>query len=195
MAYRNSANTRGRAAARVKREKAVRALVEGHDWAEVARIAGYASTGSAHTAVMEYLKQNPSPEAEQWREVELLKLNDLEREARAILKRQHVVVNQGKIVGRYTGRIMRDEEGQPIEDHNGKVVWEIEELLDDGPALQAIRELRAISESRRKLLGVDATAKAEVESSELDAEIAELVDALNLGGPPSVPSGSNEVAL
>ncbi|MET8475419.1 hypothetical protein ABZY90_19615 [Streptomyces sp. NPDC006422] len=57
--------------------------------------------------------------------------------AMEILERDHVVVSHGKI--------MKDDQGAP--------------LLDDGPKLAALREMRAIRESYRKLLGLDAEQK------------------------------------
>lgn len=53
--------------------------------------------------------------------------------AMEVLDRDHVVVSHGKV----------------IKDDNGEV------LLDDGPKLAALREMRAIRESYRKLLGLD----------------------------------------
>lgn len=57
--------------------------------------------------------------------------------AMEILERDHVVVSHGRIV------TMAGEDG--VE----------KPLLDDGPKLAALREMRAIRESYRKLLGVD----------------------------------------
>ncbi|MBT2508820.1 hypothetical protein J7I98_23620 [Streptomyces sp. ISL-98] len=68
---------------------------------------------------------------------EAAQLDDLYVAALEVLERDHVTVSHGRIV---TG-----EDGQP--------------LLDDGPKLAAIRELRAIRESYRKLHGLDAEKK------------------------------------
>jgi hypothetical protein len=196
MPSRNSANTRGRVAARIKREAAIKALVEGHNWQEVASIAGYASTGSAHTAVMEYLKQNPSQDADELRKIENLKLNDLERETRKILQRLHIVINTKGIVGRYTGRIMRDESGDLMytEDSQGRTrpVYEIEELQDDDPALRAIATLLRIYERRSKLNGTDRPVVIKFEDEDgLDEEIEGLIEALqhNQTGIPKEHDG------
>jgi hypothetical protein len=62
------------------------------------------------------------------------------REAAAVLARDHVTVSHGKVI--------RDEAtGQP--------------LLDDGPKLAAIRELRAIEAQRAELLGTKTPVKVE----------------------------------
>lgn len=58
--------------------------------------------------------------------------------AMEILERDHVVVSHGRVI------TMIDPETQTEKP-----------LLDDGPKLAALREMRAIRESYRKLLGVD----------------------------------------
>jgi hypothetical protein len=70
-------------------------------------------------------------------------LDDLFVAALEVLERDHVVVSHGRVV---TGT-----DGQP--------------LLDDGPKLSAIREMRMLRESFRKLYGVDQPTKTEVSGS------------------------------
>ena len=67
-------------------------------------------------------------------------LDDLFVEALEVLERDHVVVSHGRIV--------LGEDGKP--------------LLDDGPKLAAIREMRMLRESFRKLYGLDQPTKTEV---------------------------------
>jgi hypothetical protein len=66
-------------------------------------------------------------------------LDDLFVAALEILEREHPTVSHGHIV--------RDDDGQPIP--------------DDGPRLAAIREMREIRKSYRRLFGVDQPAKVE----------------------------------
>ncbi|MFJ4624238.1 hypothetical protein [Streptomyces sp. NPDC088812] len=66
-------------------------------------------------------------------------LDDLFVSALEVMERDHVVVSHGRVV--------LDEDGKP--------------LLDDGPKLAAIREMRMIRESYRKLFGADQPAKVE----------------------------------
>jgi AraC-like DNA-binding protein len=66
-------------------------------------------------------------------------LDDLFVSALEVLERDHVVVSHGRVV---TGT-----DGNP--------------LLDDGPKLAAIREMRMLRESFRKLYGLDQPAKVE----------------------------------
>lgn len=70
---------------------------------------------------------------------EAAQLDDLFVAAMEVLERDHVVVSHGHIV--------KDDDGQPI--------------LDDGPKLAALREMRQIRESYRRLFGVDQPAKVE----------------------------------
>jgi hypothetical protein len=57
-----------------------------------------------------------------------------------ILEKEHVAISQGKV--------MKDDAGNPI--------------LDDGPRLAAIREMRMLRESFRKLYGLDAEKKVNI---------------------------------
>lgn len=68
---------------------------------------------------------------------EAAQLDEMFVSAMEVLERDHVVVSHGKVI------TMTDDEG--VE----------KPLLDDGPKLAALREMRAIRESYRKLLGVD----------------------------------------
>jgi hypothetical protein len=71
---------------------------------------------------------------------EAQQLDDLFVAAMEILERDHVVVSHGHIV--------KDDQDQPI--------------LDDGPKLAALREMRQIRESYRRLYGLDAETKVNV---------------------------------
>jgi aminoglycoside phosphotransferase (APT) family kinase protein len=80
--------------------------------------------------------------AEEIRRVELDRLDELARTAWRVLYERHLHIGMRGEIARH-----RDT-GAP--------------LLDDGPVLAAIDRLLTISESRRKLLGVDAPAKVTV---------------------------------
>lgn len=94
--------------------------------------------------------------AEQARAVELERLEQAHDHALAVLLREHITVSQGRVV--------RDEEGTPVP--------------DDGPVLQAIDRIRALSESRRKLLGLDAPSRVSVDAEHLGEEIIGLINSL-----------------
>ncbi|PBC71566.1 hypothetical protein BX265_6176 [Streptomyces sp. TLI_235] len=72
-------------------------------------------------------------------EFELERLDEAHRRALEVLERRHITVSNGKAV-----------------EHDGKP------LLDDGPVLAAIDRIVKISESRRKLLGLDQPAKQQI---------------------------------
>jgi hypothetical protein len=79
--------------------------------------------------------------AEELRALELARLDTLAVEAWRILMSTHPYISGGKVLSGFT------TEGKPIG------------LTDDGPKLQAVDRLLRISESRRKLLGLDAAPK------------------------------------
>lgn len=103
---------------------------------------------------------------------ELVKAMDLERldqlqvEALAVLRRRHVVVSGGKIV--------RGDDDQP--------------LVDDGPVLAAIGKLLDIQARRARLLGLDAPNKHEVLTLDaIDAEIRRLEGQVATADHPTQP--------
>lgn len=74
--------------------------------------------------------------------MELAKLDNLEQAALKVLESFHYVVNEGRIVKRRDPGTKR-----------------MVELEDDAPVLAAAKVLKDLSESRRKLLGLDASTK------------------------------------
>jgi hypothetical protein len=101
--------------------------------------------------------------AEQVKAMDLERLDQLQLEALAVLRRRHVVVSGGKIV--------RGDDDQP--------------LVDDGPTLAAIGKLLEIQARRARLLGLDAPTKAEVFTVDaIDAEIRRLEDQVAKTTPP-----------
>jgi len=105
------------------------------------------------------------------RELELLRLAAMEREAWAVLRRRHIVIQQGKVV--------RDEDDNTIE--------------DDAPVLQAIDRLERISARRARMLGLDAPAKVEV-SGEVDDAIAALASRLGAVEPGGEAQAAGDAA-
>src|ERR1017187_5962990 len=114
------------------------------------------------------LAEIPAETADEYRRLELEKLDAQEQKANEVLAREHVFVSQG-----------------------GKVVYDgPEKLLDSGPILQAINTLLKIGERRSRLLGLDAPVKQSVEvitydGNSIEARVAELRSALGqLGSEP-----------
>jgi hypothetical protein len=182
-------NSQGRLIAREKREKAARARLRGEPWAKVAKIAGYASPGAACAAVGEYLRQHPSQEVEQLREMENMKLDRLERAANRVLQNRHVVVQQGKVVGRFTGWRRNPVDGSLWVDDSGRPQPVLEEIEDDAPVLAAIASLLKIAERRAKNNGTDMPVRISVEDNSVDDEIEALITELSKQ-QGNMPSGS-----
>lgn len=121
---------------------------QGKTFAQIGAELGF-SKQYAHRRYTELLKEIPGQEIAEYRREQEERLDGLLREAHSVLARDHIHVSQGRVV--------RDEHGQPI--------------LDDGPKLAAIREIRAIEERRARLLGLDAPTKTEVTGQELKVTV------------------------
>jgi hypothetical protein len=107
--------------------------------------------------------------------IETAKLDALEQAAWEVLRREHIVVQHGKVV--YLRR---------------------KPMLDDGPVLQAIDRLVKIAERRSRLRGYDAPTKVEVDDArraQIEAYAAELaawvgdVDGEGAGDAPGEAEG------
>jgi len=93
-------------------------------------------------ALGELLKENVE-KMEELRQLELARLDHLQREAETVLRKSHVYVSQG-----------------------GKIVYDGDvKLVDDGPTMQAIATVLRIMERRSKLLGLDQPTKIEQSGS------------------------------
>lgn len=114
-------------------------------WDEIARKCGYSSERTAFLAVKALMNQRQTQLDESLDHVRVRELERLERmsaAAQKVLDTDHYLVNAGRIV------------------HHGPEGQE-EPLMDDGPTLAAVHSLVKISESRRKLLGLDAAQRVQ----------------------------------
>ncbi len=128
-----------------RRRRCVELRIEGKQFTEIADILGYGSRGAACQDFGRALKERLAEQAEavdQYRELELERLDALQRAAWAVLAKRHVLVQGGKVV-RYA-----DDDGA-----------EEVPLEDDGPTLAAIDRLLKIAERRARLLGLDSPVK------------------------------------
>jgi hypothetical protein len=100
---------------------------------QIADEVGYSNKGDAWRAIQDAREAVKRAAGAELVAAEAQQLDDLFAAALEVLDRDHVVVSHGRIVC--------DNDGNP--------------LLDDGPKLAAIREMRAIRESYRKLYGAD----------------------------------------
>jgi len=128
-----------------KAANAARILADnpGMTYQELAQAAGYSNKGDAWRAVDKCRKAALQSAGAELIASEAALLDDQFVSAMEILERDHVVVSHGKVI--------KDDDGNP--------------LLDDGPKLAALREMRAIRESYRKLLGVDQPTQVAVSGS------------------------------
>lgn len=111
-------------------------------WQEVATDCGYADRASAYNAVNREMKRRAADletDVDALRQQETERLDYLAQRALAVLENPHYVVSGGKIVN--------GPDGNP--------------LLDDGPILTAATALVRISESYRRLHGLDSAQKVE----------------------------------
>ncbi|NGO68531.1 hypothetical protein [Streptomyces boncukensis] len=120
--------------------QAAQLRAHGRTYRQIAAELGYADPGNAWRAVQRALTAIVREPAEELRAVEAARLDDLYVAALEVLERDHPTVSHGKVI--------YDDNGDPIP--------------DDGPKIQAIRELRAIRESFRRLEGLDAATKTEI---------------------------------
>lgn len=133
---------------------AARYRAEGWTYQRIANEVGFCDPSSAHKAVQRALKAVVRDANDTAAHLELNSLDEMAREAWAVLQRTHVVVSQGRVV---------QLNGAPVP--------------DDGPVLAAIDRLLKIQERRAKLLGLDAPTRSRVEvisESAVDEAIRQL---------------------
>lgn len=118
--------------------EACRLRADGLTYQQIADRLGI-SRGSAHEAVQRAIADIVREPAEEVRQLELLRLDQMHVAAREVLEARHFVVDRGQVV-----------------------LWEGEPLVDDGPKLQAIDRLLKIQARRAALLGLDAEKKVTV---------------------------------
>lgn len=110
---------------------------------QIADAVGYSNKGDAWRAIQKCRQAVIRTAGAELIAAEASQLDDLFVAALEVMERDHVVVSHGKVV--------TNDDGEP--------------LLDDGPKLAAIREMRQIRESYRKLHGLDQPAQVSVSGS------------------------------
>lgn len=88
---------------------------------------------------------------------ELQSLDEMERHLWQSLRREHILVQQG--------RVIMDTSGSPVQDERF--------------VLEALDRILKIKERRSKYLGLDATVRMSVEADQIGGEIAQLIAAIN----------------
>lgn len=131
---------------------------------QIADHLGYASKSSAYAAVARALAAVPAADVAELRRISVGEIDHLSALALEILDHEHPHVSQG-------GKIVLDEDGN--------------RLLDDGPKLAAIRELRMLNERRGRILGSDAPVRSKVElggDEDRERELLAQIERLRGGG-------------
>lgn len=153
---------------------------------------GFASRGHVHDAIRRAFAALPADGAEDAKRLDLERIDRLIEQAWAVMEREHLTVSQGHVVGKQVGW-QRDDDGEILRDGEGAPIALYEDILDDGPALAAIREVRGLLDRRAKIFGYDAPARTRIEvitedvfdaeMKRLEAEIAEREAAAAPGAP------------
>jgi|GEM_PF-1499187 len=167
-----------RTASSVKRDAEAAALrARGYSFQRIADKLGFASKGKAHDAVMRAYADIPSEDVKQAKQLDLERIDRLIEQAWDIMLRPHVTVSQGHVVGKQIGWQRDPETGEVLRDGDGAPLPLYEDVMDDAPAVAAIREIRALVERRAKMIGYDAPSQSRIEvitDDVVNAEIARL---------------------
>lgn len=134
--------------------QAARLLEQGRTYKQIAEELGYSSATSAYRAASRALAAEVLPSANAMRREQLGHIDYLITVATGVMQRDHLTVSHGKII--------RDEDGEP--------------LLDDAPKLAAIDRIHKLEELRANLVGtkVPVQQKLAVEST-VDERTAQLL--------------------
>ncbi len=119
---------------------------------------GFSAVSSAHAAVRRAIGDCYREAAGEAVQLELERLDDVYRTLYRVMLTRHPAVSS-------SGKVVVDGNGQPV--------------YDDAVNVQAGLAIMRVSESRRKLLGIDAPARSRVTvvtEDDLDAELARLAD-------------------
>jgi len=192
----NGRFTRG-SDSRKRDHEAAELRARGYSFQRIADELRFASKGHARDAVLRAYADIPSEATEHARQLDLERIDRLIEKAWEIMLTEHVTVSQGRVVGKQAGW-QRGDDGEILYDGEGAPIPLYEDILDDGPALAAIREIRGLLERRAKIIGYDAPARARVEvieESAFDAMLADLEAqvAANDAAAPGAPGEAETV--
>jgi len=144
--------------------EACRLRTNGATYRQIADQLGYADESSAWKAVDRALRATVAEPAAKVRMIELARLDLLFAEAYRVMRAEHVVVSNGRVVM---------DPADPTKP-----------LRDDGPTLAAIDRLVKIGERRARLWGLDAPIKVDLPTyGQVEAEIARLATELGMNDP------------
>jgi hypothetical protein len=142
---------------------------KGWSYQRIADELGFASKGKAHEAVQRAFADIPRDGTAEARCLDLERIDRLIEHCWTVMEREHLTVSQGKVVGKRVGWERDDVTGEVLHDADGAPIPLYEDVLDDGPGMAAVRELRGLLERRAKMIGYDAPARARIEIIDDDA--------------------------
>lgn len=175
----NIATRRSNVEARQRRAEVLHKHLDGMPFVEIARQMGI-SKQRVSKMWQDALKDIEAPAVEEMRRRENLRYDRMEMVLLEILRRRHVVISQGKIVGRYAGVARDPDTNEVIRTEDGKPVLVWDEVGDDDPAIRTCAQLIKLWERRAKLNGLDMPVRIKIEDeSKLDEEIEGLLSDIN----------------
>lgn len=127
----------------------------GYSYQQIGEALGMTKQG-AHKAVQRAIADVPVEGVTQIRQVELAKLDRLERYLHTVLGKTHVKVGN-------TGKIVYDDAGQPV--------------IDEQPRMEATAGLLKIAAQRARLLGLNAPVVSEVVIYDVERDSAVMLEA------------------
>jgi ribosomal protein S12 methylthiotransferase accessory factor YcaO len=134
--------------------RAAQLRAEGWTLQQIADELGYTDKSNARQAIQRALREIVQGPAEQLLQIHLTRLETLYQAAVDVLETDHVLVSHGRIV--------KDDDDQPLPDY--------------GPKLAAMREARAALADFRKAVGLDAAQKVNVTGDVTLGELLALTD-------------------
>lgn len=149
-----------------KRAFALSLRKQGHSYEKIGQLLGTQFKHTTHTGesgftamyasklVHEAIREIYKEDAKDMITLECERLDELQLEALRVLQTEHVTLSNGAVVRVH----LRDEKGNMIMDPETGLPKSAP-IRDDGPVLAAIDRLVKISETRRKLLGLDKPVK------------------------------------
>jgi len=158
----------------------------GRTFDQIAAELRFSSRAKAYEAVQRAYAAIPYEGVEEARRLDLERIDRLIEHCWAVMEREHLTISQGRIVGKRTGWERDEATGELLRDADGAPVPVYEDILDDGPGMAAVREIRGLLERRARITGYDAPAKSRVEvitADMVESQIAELEQQLARNDP------------
>jgi len=160
-----------------RRDAAAAALrARGRTFDQIAAELRFSGRAKAYEAVQRAYADIPYEGVEEARRLDLERIDRLIEYCTAVMEREHLTVNNGKVIRHFVG-LETDADGIERLDPDGKPIPVFEDVLDDGPGMTAVREIRGLLERRAKMTGYDAPARSRVEfvtEDVIEAEIRKL---------------------